>query len=267
MITVRKFKSNTFGGILLSLLLASAIIVLLSLLYFYAYLPNVTNHGETITVPNIEGKNILEIKDFLAKHDLRYEINDSSYSEQYPPLTVLKQYPRAGSKVKENRKIYVSINRLNPPSMPLPNLIDGSLINAEAILKGSELKRGRIELRSSPFLNLVLDMKYKGHSIAAGVRIPKGAVIDLVVGDGGSKGEYSLPSVKGLSVEDAKFLILGYNLNIGEINLVGDTLGVGPVILKQKPEAGENIRVGDIVDLWVGKPGTPVEEENDQEGQ
>lgn len=263
MIDVRKFKSNTLGGILISLLLTSVIVVLLSILYFYAYLPNVTNHGESITVPNIEGKNIREIKDFLSKHDLRFEINDSSYSEQYPPLTVLKQYPRAGSKVKENRKIYVSINRLNPPSIPLPNLIDGSLINADAVLRGSELKRGRIELRSSPFLNLVLEMKLKGHSIAAGVRVPKGTVIDLVVGDGGSRGDNPMPSVLGQSLEDAKVLILGYNLNVGDIELVGDTLGVNPVILKQKPASGENIRVGDIVNLWVGKAGTVLDEDED----
>jgi len=259
MIALKKFKSNTLGGILLSLLLSSVIVVCLGIVYFYAYLPNATNHGETITVPNIEGKSGQEAASFLAKHDLRYEVNDSSYSEKYPPLTVLKQYPRAGSKVKENRKIYVSINRLDPPSIPLPNLVDGSLINAEAVLKGNELKRGRIELRSSPFLNLVLDMKYKGRSIAAGVRVPKGSSIDLVVGDGGGGGG-EMPNLSGLSLEDAKVLIFGYNMSIGTINLVGDTLNAEPVILRQKPGAGENFKVGDVVDIWIGKAGTPIEE-------
>lgn len=266
MIIAKQFRSNTLGGILISLVLASAIIVLLSLLYFYAYLPNVTNHGETITVPNIEGKSGKDAATFLAQHDLRYEVNDSSYSDKYPPLTVLKQYPRAGSKVKENRKIYVSINRLDPPSIPLPNLVDGSLINAEAVLKGNELKRGRIELRSSPFLNLVLDMKYKGHTIAAGVRVPKGASIDLVIGDGGGNGG-KMPDLTNLSLEDAKVLIFGDNMSIGNITLVGDTLHAEPVILKQKPEAGENFRVGDVVDIWIGKVGALPEEEEDEENQ
>jgi hypothetical protein len=35
------------------------------------------------------------------------------------------------------------------------------------------------------------------------------------------------------------------------------------VVLKQKPEGGENIKVGDVVELWVGKPGTEVPEEDD----
>ena len=46
---------------------------------------------------------------------------------------------------------------------------------------------------------------------------------------------------------------------------MGDTLGVNPVILKQKPHPYENIRVGDVVELWVGKEGTPVPEEEDEE--
>jgi beta-lactam-binding protein with PASTA domain len=36
------------------------------------------------------------------------------------------------------------------------------------------------------------------------------------------------------------------------------------VVLKQKPPANENIKVGDIVELWVGKKGTPVPEEEEE---
>ena len=130
------FKSNTLGGLFLHLVLAAAVLIVLSVLYFYAYLPHITNHGESITVPSVEGLPITKVEDFLADHDLRYEVNDSSYSAEYPPLTVLKQYPAAGAKVKENRKIFVSVNRKNPPTVKMPDLIDGSLTNAEAVLRG-----------------------------------------------------------------------------------------------------------------------------------
>ncbi len=260
----KKFKKNTLGGILIHLLLTFSIILMLGVLYFYAYLPNATNHGETITVPNIEGKNLQEIEEFLAKHDLRYEVNDSSYSDQYPALTVLKQYPRAGSKVKENRKIYVSVNRINPPTVPMPNLVDVSIIGAEAILKANELKRGKIELTSWPFPT-VKEMKYKGRTIEPNARIAKGSVIDLVIGDGGNK-EVITPDVMGYSLEDAKIPINGSNLSIGNITLVSDTLGGHAVILKQKPMAGENISVGDLVDLWIGKRGAHVSNEEEEDG-
>ena len=254
-------SKNTLGAMLIHFAVAIGIIVFLGVLYFYAYLPNVTNHGETITVPNIEGKNIEEVEAFLAKHDLRYEVNDSSYSDKYPPLAVLKQYPSAGAKVKENRKIYVSVNRINPPTVPMPNLVDVSIIGADAILKANELKRGRIHLVSWPFPT-VKEMRYQGRKIQPNERIAKGSSIDLVVGDGGST-EFKVPSLIGNSFDDAKVLIFGSNLTLGEITLVGDTLDGSPVILKQKPEPDENIKVGDVVDLWIGKPGTPLPDEDD----
>lgn len=257
-----QLKTNTLGGLLLHLVLAFSLLTLLSVLYFYAYLPNITNHGESITVPNIEGLPITKVESFLASHDLRYEVNDSSYSAEYPPLTVLKQYPAVGSKVKENRKIFVSINRKKPPTVKMPDLIDGSLINAEAVLRGSELKRGRIHLVSGPFLNVVKEMKIGGNKVVPGVLIPKGTVIDLVVMDGGSD-HLPTPNVLNFSYDDARFNILGSNLNVGDVTLAGDTTGQHPIVLKQKPTPGENIRVGDVVDLWVGKEGAkiPIESE------
>lgn len=248
--SILKFKLNTLGGVLLHLFLAACLLTVLSILYFYAYLPNATNHGQTITVPNLEGMQLNQLEDFLIKRNLRYEINDSSYSAEYPPLTVLKQYPQAGSKVKEGRNIFISINRLEPPTVPVPNLVDGSVVNAEAVLKSNELKRGRIELVPGPF-NVVKEMKYKGHVISAAERVPKGAVIDLVVMDGGSN-DFEAPDYSGLSLEEAKVVIFGSNLNLGNVFIEGDTTG-GGVVVRQKPAAHENIKVGDVVDLWIGK--------------
>ena len=256
-------KSDTLGGLFMHVVLAVAIIILLCIFYFYLYLPHITNHGESITVPSVEGLPITKVEDFLASHDLRYEVNDSSYSADYPPLTVLKQYPEAGAKVKENRKIFVSVNRKNPPTVKMPDLIDGSLTNAEAVLRGSELKRGRIKLVRGPFLNVVKEMQVEGNKVAPGVLVPKGTMVDLVVMDGGSN-KLPAPNVLGFTFEDAKVNILGSNLNIGTIKLLGDTADA--VILKQEPTPGQEIMVGDVVDVWIGKEGTEVPEEEEIDG-
>lgn len=243
--------------------LAGAVLFIIALLYFYWYLPSVTNHGESITVPNIEGLHIDKLKETLEDRNLRWEVDDSSYSEKYPPLTVLKQFPHAGAKVKENRKIYISINRVSPPTIPLPNLVDRSVSNAEAVLKSNELKRGHIELIPGPFLNVVQGMKYDGQSVKEGTKIPKGSTIDLVVMDGGQGKGLEAPRVVGQTLEVAKFLIRGFNLNIGTIRLVQDTTGIEPIVIKQKPDASEAVKIGDIIDLWIGKEGTSVPEENE----
>jgi beta-lactam-binding protein with PASTA domain len=260
----KKYNRETLGGFFIHFLLSISIIVILVVIYFYVYLPKVTNHGETITVPNVEGMAFSKVVSFLEDHDLRYDINDSSYSEDYPPLTVLKQVPAAGAKVKENRRIYLTINRINPPTVQMPNLIDGSLINADAVLKGSELKRGKIQLVPGPFLNVVQEMKIGGRKVEPGTRIPKGTIIDLVVMDGGSN-TLPAPDVIGLSFEDAKIPLLGSNLSIGTVTLLSDTTGTKAVIVKQNPSPQENIKVGDVVDLWIGEPGTPIEDDGADE--
>ncbi|MCU0357779.1 MAG: PASTA domain-containing protein [Cyclobacteriaceae bacterium] len=257
-------KESSLGGLIITLLITAGTGLVLLVFYFYFYLPAATNHGETVTVPGVEGMHFNELEDFLGKRNLRYGVNDSTYSEDYPPLTVLRQYPAPGSRIKENRIIYVSLNRVTPPTVPMPNLVDGSLINAEAVLRGNELKRGRIELVRGPFLNLVKEMKYQGKKIEPGTRLPKGSVIDLVIEDGGSN-TVPTPDVLGYTVEDAKVPIFGSNLNLGLITFVGDTTGrQALVVLKQKPAPHENIKAGDVVELWVGKRGTPVPEDEDE---
>src|SRR6187431_2764250 len=109
-------KKNTLGSLLLTLAASIGTILFLSIIYFYIYLPATTNHGESITVPDLLGMKIEEIEKFLTDHDLRYEVSDSAYSADYDPLTVLQQFPKAGAKVKENRMILVSVNRITPPS-------------------------------------------------------------------------------------------------------------------------------------------------------
>lgn len=254
---LKKF-SSTLGGVLMSILLAVGSLFIIMILYFYVYLPQVTNHDETITVPNTVGMSYQELEDFLGKRDLRYVVSDSAYSGSHPPLTVLKQYPAAGAKVKENRVIYVSLNQLLPPHVPVPNLIDGSLIDADAALKSNELKRGKVELVRGPF-QIVTGMKYKGHPIQPGERVPKGSVIDLVVMDGGN-GTFQTPNLLGKEWDEAQLEVIGSNLNL-QIHLVGDTTGVVCVVLKQMPEYPQNILVGDIVRIWIGAAGTEVPED------
>jgi beta-lactam-binding protein with PASTA domain len=118
---------------------------------------------------------------------------------------------------------------------------------------------------SGPFLSVVKEMHMKGKKVEPGTRVPKGSVVDLLVEDGG-KTEINAPNLVGFSLEDAEVVILGSNLQIGEINVVGDTVNNGPVvILKQFPTPSTKLRAGDAVKVWVGKEGTPLTDEEETE--
>jgi eukaryotic-like serine/threonine-protein kinase len=262
------FKSASVRGLLISLGIPLGTILFIAIIYFYIYLPSLTNHGESITVPDLTGMQMEELDSFLLEHDLRYSVNDSAYSSEHPPLAVLRQFPKAGSKVKENRMIYVSLNRVTPPTLPMPDLVDRSLINAEVVLKSNELVRGRILYEPSPFQNLVKEMRYGGKVILPGTRIQKGAKIDLVVGDGNGPADFVIGNLVGDSFERAKFKLGGWDLHLGKVEIpVGiDTTGIEIFVFKQYPIAGDSVRVGDPIDLWIGPKGyTEPEEEIESE--
>lgn len=261
------FQDNTLGSALANMIIVFSILLLLSVSYFYIYLPNSTNHGETVTVPDLKGMKIEELDSFLAQHKLQYELNDSAYSSDFPPLTVVRQFPKEGSSVKEERKIYISINRVSPPTVPIPDLVDRSRINAEVVLKSNELTRGRILFEPSPFLNLVKELRYQGKPIAAGVRVPKGSVIDLVIGDGNGSADFTIGNLVGDAYEQALYKINGWNLHLGDVEIPEgiDTTGIVPFVYKQLPLPGDSVRVGDPVTLWLAPKGYKEPEEEIEE--
>ncbi len=265
---VQSFKEHNARGLLLNLGLIVAVGLTLLLTFFYWFLPSITNQDETLTVPNLEGMHYDQLDEFLKKRGLNYEVQDSAYSSVYEPFTVLKQYPAAGELVKEGRKIYIIIKSREPEKVRMPNLIDGSLKNAELILKSYGLKRGEITYKPDLAPNAILEQWHDGEKIEPQTLIAKGSEIDLVVGDGFGNRQFPLGNFVGRSLEDVEFAINGQGLNVGsvivqivdpdfylDLNILDvDSLLVteSEIVVKQNPEYGTTVRLGDIVDLWVG---------------
>jgi len=261
------FKDNSVEALLKHLGIVVGILMFFSIIYFYIYLPNVTNHGEFVVVPDLKGIKLEELPDFLEKHKLRFSVNDSAYTDTLPPLTVLRQFPGVGSNVKENRIVYISLNRVSPPTLPMPDLTDGSLANAKAVLKSNELKLGHLYYEPSPFKNLVREFRFHGKPIAAGTRIPKGSMIDLVVGDGFGPADFTIGNVVGDAYETALRKLSSWNLHLGNVEIMqdADTTGTTPYVFKQHPLSGDSVRVGDPVDLWLAPRGYKAPEKENEE--
>jgi beta-lactam-binding protein with PASTA domain len=261
-------SGDSLGGMLVNIAVAILLVLLLSMSYFYIYLPNSTNHGDEMPLPDLTGKGLLEVESILKPLNIRYEVGDSSYSENHAPLTVLRQFPKAGHGVKQNRKIYISINRKMPPTLPVPNLLEsgsGSLANAEAVLRSNELRRGKILRQASPFRDLIIEMRMNGKVIEPGSRVPKGSVIDLVVGDGGGPKDFLINNFVGLRFENAKLRLANLSLHlVVQIPNDVDTTGIDLFVLKQSPAAGDSVSIGDPVNFWIGPKGKEIPDEQEE---
>lgn len=246
-------KTNSFVGVLIHLALMAVIVGLLVFGFFFLYLPSATNHGETISVPKITGMQLPDAESYLEEQNLRYFVNDSSYNPERKPFEILTQDPAAGAKVKENRKIYVSINMKNPPMIKMPRLIGGSLKNAELILKSYGLRKGKITNVPDLQHGAVLKQFVNGKEMEPGDLVPKGAVIDLHIGDGLGNTEFEVPNVVNMPVDEASVLLVGQGLQIGNIIYVAGSGKPEGTIIRQRPiaEVNAKIRTGELVDLWV----------------
>jgi beta-lactam-binding protein with PASTA domain len=254
-------KANSPKDVFIHIAIIIGIFIAMILCFFFIYLPVTTNHGETITVPKLIGMNSKDLESFLKSKHLRYQINDSSYSAGTKPFTVLTQHPFDGSKVKKNRKIYITIASANPPKVKMPRLIDGSLRSAESTLKSFDLSVGKINYVPSPFPNLVLDQQMNGKTIQPGTYIPKGSKINLTVGNGTDNEEVEVPDVTGLSLEEARTTLAESGLAIGSVRWDSNSSKAPGTVVKQNPagNSGRVLRAGEEVSIWVAGSGTSIE--------
>jgi beta-lactam-binding protein with PASTA domain len=260
-------------NVLKHLAIITSILVSLILGFFYIYLPIITKHGESISVPELEGKELHELEEFLTSKKLRFEVEpDSGYSSKYPALAVLRQDPLPNSKVKENRKIYVTLNAKKPPVIKVPDLNGYSLRHAMLQLESLGLYVGKTVYIPEPYINTVQKYSYKGKSLKENDEVPKGSKIDFILADGAGNQKFPIPNLLGQDFEDAKVALLGMGLRPGNVffekegkiqeeiidnlgNKEMKEIGVAPgKIFKQKPSTKrDSIRIGEEMDLWVVK--------------
>jgi hypothetical protein len=246
--------SYSLKKILIHLAIIISIAILLGFLFLKVYLPLYTNHGDTVSVPDLSGYEYPEASKLLDNSGLQYEVSlDSGFSTDQPALAVLKQIPSANSQVKNGRKIYLTLNARNAPLIKMPNLVNMPLKNVQEILSNIGLERGDIVYVPDIGINVVLEQRYRGVTVKEGFEIPKGARIDLVVGDGMGNQLLLVPDLVGMEEEDAEFLILGSGLRVGnKTQSASDSVAPGKVFL-QAPPAGTEVRTGDLIDMWVSK--------------
>ena len=250
------FKKILTKAVLYNLLIAIGIIIIL-LVIVQKGLNSYTKHSESITVPPLQGMTFEQVKTILGNKNLSWEIMDSVYDMSKPPMSIVDQNPKANSKVKEGRTIYITINATMAPTTELPDLVGrSSLKYAKMQLESYGLKVGEPIYRPDPHLNAVIGMEIKGKSVTKKTRVPKGTVIDLILGDGLGSSKMSVPYLIGLHFDEAEFKLRGRSLNIGSIVAAeGVTDTASAIIYKQVPEYGQGrtIRMGEPIDLFLSK--------------
>lgn len=262
-----KVKDIFFNRFTISIILMILLIIALIVGVMF-WLEGYTHHGEQIVVPDVTHTKVSDATKILADKSLRCEVFDSSFIAGKKPGEILEQMPVAGSKVKRERTIYVSINASTPPKVTIPDLIDNSVRQAEATLKSIGIKVANYEYVPAEYKDILVGIKYNNVLIKPGEKITVGSTVSLVVGRGQSNEEVMVISLRGLNLQQAIERAHTASLNIGGIHYdtepSSDLEKTLYVVYKQSPITGRSVSLGQPIDVYLTKDKTQLSTPEDK---
>lgn len=167
------------------------LVAIIGLFIVFLSLNIFTRHGEWENVPEVENMSFTNAINILHDHGFRTDIRDSVFKEEISPGFVVEQFPKAGSKVKPGRKIFLYINAVHPREF----VIDPDKSMTGDALKGYSLRQGLAKLEELGFrkVNIVkipgdndriIRLLANGKTISKMEKVPVTAAITVEVYDG-----------------------------------------------------------------------------------
>ena len=163
------------------------IVVVVIILFFglSKWMHYYTKHDQKIEVPNLEQLSTAEAEKMLSDANLTFYVLDSaSFNPKYPPKSVISQNPSAGDFVKENRKIYLTLNPSTYRKITVPKVIGLTKRQVVIQLKSTGFKIGKELYIKDLGLDVVRSLEVNKRKIEPGDKLPKNTTIDLILGDG-----------------------------------------------------------------------------------
>ena len=175
------FKTNKFFWLNIVAMIVVVVVMIFGVL---KWMDVYTHHGETVVVPDVKGMTTEEAAKMFRNRGLVAVISDTKYVKDKAAGIILELKLGAGEKVKEGRTVYLTVNTLDVPLRVIPDVADNSsLRQAQAKLLSAGFKLNEVQLVNGE-KDWVYGVKYQGRQLTAGEKIPMGASLTLMVGDG-----------------------------------------------------------------------------------
>jgi eukaryotic-like serine/threonine-protein kinase len=235
--------------------LAPVVTVLGALVAGYAWVGSYTRHGQEVEVPSVAALTLSEAEQLLTSAGLLALVVDSMHSNEAPKGSVLGQDPRAGSEVKPGRKVYLTMNAIQPKMVNVPTLVDLSKRQALSVLDIVGLRVREFRHRPDPCTDCVLEALYKGAPIQPDTRIPQGEQLVLVLGSGPGNQLVPLPDLYGQDLAAARGTLTAVSLGVGALFCEGCNTATDSAlarVYRQLPSTSTtSVALGSNVDIWL----------------
>lgn len=231
----------------------------------FAAFGKVFSTEETVTVPEVKGKQLALARQILEDNRLRVNVAET-YDANVPAGQVVSQDPDVGKTVKSDRLVTIYVSK-GGEAIDMPDLAGLAKSAAIERLQKLGLNLGSVYEKDSPAEpGTVLS-----HDPTTGTKINRGQVIDLIVSRGEPKVEEvqvtrkvtRVPNVENASLAVAEDGIAGRGLVVGAVTSQESSQAEGTVI-SQYPSPESEVELGSAVDLVIARQPAPQPEPEHQ---
>ncbi len=223
-----------------------ALFLAFGLMMDWIVMPLYTKHGEAVEVPNVTSMRYEEAKRMLEAQGFAIVQADERFDEKHPIGYVLEQNPRPRTSVKSGRRIYVVTSR-GGRRVIMPQLVDRSERDARLLLEKYNLQLGRVDSAYSDRPKGVVAEQ----SVPVSADVGTGTVVNITISLGEEPSDAVVPSVAGLTYDDARQLILHAGLGVGQITYKEVEKLLPETVISQSLEANRVVKRGSKIDLEV----------------
>ena len=175
---MKKILWNIFASMVVMVAL-----VIVALIVLHSY----TRQDQSIEVPDVKGIEVAAAAPFFESSQLNYEVIDSVFSKNVKPGAIVETIPTPGSKVKQGRKIFVTINAYSTQTGIIPAVADVSFRQVQAMLQGLGFESIQVEYVPGQYKDLVIGLTARGKLLKPGDRIPLNLPVRILVSSGYSE--------------------------------------------------------------------------------
>ncbi len=213
----------------------------------FMVLPSLVHHNQVVTMPDLRGRDFKAAQDEVRPLGLRLEVARSRAHPSLPAGSIVDQVPLPEARIRGGRVVKVIVSSGHPSGL-LPSVVGLTPKQAEVTLQRNRYRPGLSLHLPRPGVTQPV-VAYQ--SPQAGVDLPTGRTVDLVVAEPAPRVRLLLPDLTGMPLYQAKQLIGEAGLVLGQVQY-SRSGAVGPNhILAQEPAAGTRVGRGDRLVLVV----------------
>ncbi len=213
-----------------------------------------------VVVPNVVDMKEIDAERTLVQNKLTVVYDEPEPSDEIASGHVLRQDPQPDSRVKEGREVTLVISS-GQETTEVPNVVGKSKEDAILALEAKGLTVGATAPAYDETVaeNLVILQAPK-----SGEQVAKGSSVDLIISKGKEPQMVTVPSVVGISLDEAKSSLAQKGLNVGKVTEQESTEYAAGIVLNQSLVADGQTLEETEVDLVVSKGPGPAVEKSDK---